>query len=362
MTKRILFLAETAGRLGSSVFLLDFLAWIKEKGLAECSLLLAAPGELLSDFNKLVDTAILLPDGQATPEAYARATPTLARLRAQPFDLIFANSASATPLLELVARPGQPVLAHVLEGGFSLRHVLGLDMCERLKAHAPLFVAASTSIERELVQEFHVPPERVRLVPCATRLPQPRERKKHEGFVVLAAGTLAWRKGPDLFLQLATEVKRQAPDLDARFLWAGRPIEAGIEERLAHDAALAGIADRVAFLGEVADMPALYASADLFVLPSREEPLGLVCVEAAAMELPVLCFKNAGAAADFVRQDAGFSIPYLSISEMAKAVATLAKDGAMRERMGKTGRKRALELHDMQAQAPVLWQAMEALF
>lgn len=362
MTKRILFLAETAGRLGSSVFLLDFLAWIKEKRLAECSLLLAAPGELLNDFSALADTTILLPDGEATPEAYARATPTLARLRAQPFDLIFANTASATPLLELVARPGQPVLAHVMEGAYSLRHVLGIDMFERLKRHAPLFVAASSSIQCELIEEFHLPPERVRLVPCATRLPQPRERREHEGFVVLAAGTLAWRKGPDIFLQLAAEMKRLAPELDARFLWAGRPIEQGIEERLAYDARQSGVAERVTFLGEVADMPELYAGGDLFVLSSREEPLGLVCVEAAAMGLPVLCFKEAGAAADFVGDDAGCAIPYLAVGEMAKAAVMLAGDPKLRQRMGQTGRKRAQELHDMQAQAPIMWQAMETLF
>ncbi|TAN51418.1 MAG: glycosyltransferase, partial [Rhodospirillales bacterium] len=319
MTKRILFLAETAERLGSSVFLLDFLTWLKGQGKADAHLLLGAPGALLNDFNKIIETTVLLPGGRATPQSLSQATPIVQRLRAQPFDLIFANTASTAPLLELMAKPGLPVVVHVMEGAYSIRNVLGLDLLERLRQRASRFVAASSSIERELLEEFSIPRERLEMVPCAARLPVPRERKAHEGFVVLGAGTLNWRKGPDLFVQLAALVKRQAPGLPMRFVWAGKPVETGIEFRLAYEAKLAGVEDRVTFLGEVPDMPELYAGSDVFVLTSREEPLGLVCVEAAAMGLPVLCFAGAGAAPEFVGKDAGFALPYPAIDQMAEA-------------------------------------------
>ncbi|MDK9722769.1 MAG: glycosyltransferase family 4 protein [Rhodospirillales bacterium] len=361
MTKRILFLAEAAERLGSSVFLLDFLAWLKAQGRAEAHLLLGAPGPMLNDFNEVAQTTVLLPDGRATPQALSQATPILARLRAQPFDLIFANTASTAPLLDLAAKPGLPVLLHVMEGAYSLRHVLGLDLVERLKQKASLFVAASSSIERELALEFHIPPQLLTCIPCAARLPQPGARAPHRGFVVLGAGTLAWRKGPDLFVQLAAEVKRQAPDLDASFVWAGKPIEPGIDFRLAYEAKLAGVADRVTFLGEVKDMKEQYAGADAFVLTSREEPLGLVCVEASAMTLPVLCFKEAGAAPDFVGEDAGFSLPYPAIGEMAAGLIKLAGDPELRNRMGLAGQQRAFAIHDMSVQGPAMWRMIEGM-
>jgi glycosyltransferase involved in cell wall biosynthesis len=361
MAKRILFLAEAAERLGSSVFLLDFLTWLKAQGKAEAHLLLGAPGPLLNDFKQVSDVTVLLPDGHATPQALAKATPLLARLRAQPFDLIFANTASTAPLLDLTAQPGLPVLLHVMEGAYSLRHVLGLDVVERLKQKASFFVAASASIERELALEFHTPPQLLRMIPCAARLPHPQAPSPHDGFVVLGAGTLNWRKGPDLFVQLAAETKRQAPDLDARFVWAGRVIEPGIDFKLAYEAKLAGVADRVSFLGEVKDMPGLYAQADAFVLTSREEPLGLVCVEAAAMGLPILCFKDAGAAPDFVQGDAGVSVPFPAIGEMAQALIQLAGDANLRARMGAVGQQRALALHDMAVAGPIMWEVIEAL-
>ncbi|MBF0168196.1 MAG: glycosyltransferase family 4 protein [Alphaproteobacteria bacterium] len=359
MTKRILFLAETAERLGSSVFLLDFLTWLKGQGGAEAHLLLGAPGSLLNDFNMVAETTVLLPDGRATPQSLAEATPIVQKLRAQPYELIFANTASTAPLLELTARPGMPVLLHVMEGAYSLRHVLGLDLLERLKQRASHFVAASSSIERELLEEFSVPREKLSLVPCATRLPRAAQRTEHEGFQVLGAGTLNWRKGPDLFVQLAAQVKRQAPDLPIRFVWAGKPVEPGIDLRLAYEARLAGVDDRVRFLGEVADMPALYAASDAFVLTSREEPLGLVCVEAAARGLPVLCFKGAGAAADFVLPDAGVAVPYLATCEMATALLKLALDSSLRSGLGTAGRNRALAQHDMEVAGPKMWNLIE---
>jgi glycosyltransferase involved in cell wall biosynthesis len=358
MTKRILFLAEAAERLGSSVFLLDFLAWLKAHGLAEAHLLLGAPGGLMNDFKDVAEVTVLLPDGHATPQALAKATPLLAKLRAQPFDLIFTNTASTAALLDLTARPGLPVLLHVMEGAYSLKHVLGIDVVERLKQKANFFVAASASIERELVLDFNLPPQLLRMIPCAARLPRPRENAPHDGFVVLGAGTLNWRKGPDLFVQLAAEMKRRAPALDARFIWAGKPIEPGIEFKLAYETKLAGVSERVSLLGEASDMASLYAKADAFVLTSREEPLGLVCVEAAAMGLPVLCFKGAGAAPDFVRDDAGFCIPFPAIGEMAEALIRLAGDPELRASMGRTGQQRALAQHDMDVVGPKMWEVI----
>ncbi|MBF0267631.1 MAG: glycosyltransferase family 4 protein [Alphaproteobacteria bacterium] len=361
MMKRILFLAETAERLGSSIFLLHFLSWLKAEGLAESHVLFAAPGSMLNDFNEICETTILLPDGRMTPQALAEATPALQKLRAQPFDLLFANTASTAPLLDLTAKPGLPVLAHVMEGAYSIRHVLGQEALERLKRHASRFVAASSSIERELANEFHIPPHLLACVPCAARLPRPGPKSAHDGLTVLAAGTLNWRKGPDLFLQLAGETKRQAPRLQARFIWAGRESEAGIGDRLAYEAKLAGVEDRLVFLGEVQDMPTLYASADIFVLASREEPLGLVCVEAAAMGLPVLCFKGAGAAPDFVGEDAGVCVSFPAIGEMAAALIRLAGDPGLREEMGKTGQARALAQHDMEMAGPAMWKIIEGV-
>ena len=58
----------------------------------------------------------------------------------------------------------------------------------------------------------------------------------------------------------------------------------------------AGLIDRVTFAGSFADVARAYAAADVFALPTRYEPWGLVIVEALASGVPVLTSRLAGAA------------------------------------------------------------------
>jgi UDP-glucose:(heptosyl)LPS alpha-1,3-glucosyltransferase len=86
------------------------------------------------------------------------------------------------------------------------------------------------------------------------------------------------RKG----LRHAVSALRSAPDW--QLLVAGR----GDPAPLLALARSSGTEQRVRFLGSVADMPALYAAADAFVLPTTYEAFPLVTLEAAACALPLL--------------------------------------------------------------------------
>ena len=53
-------------------------------------------------------------------------------------------------------------------------------------------------------------------------------------------------------------------------------------------AATEGVLDRIRFLCDRTDIPALLGNADIFVLPSRYEGFGLVLLEAMAAGVPVV--------------------------------------------------------------------------
>jgi len=57
-----------------------------------------------------------------------------------------------------------------------------------------------------------------------------------------------------------------------------------------------GVADRVHFLGQRADVAELMRGADAFVFPTHYEPFGIVVTEAMASGLPVIVTRQAGAA------------------------------------------------------------------
>jgi glycosyltransferase involved in cell wall biosynthesis len=90
-----------------------------------------------------------------------------------------------------------------------------------------------------------------------------------------------------------------------------------------------------------AELPQYYALADVFVLPSENEPWGLVINEVMASGVPVVASGSIGACADLVVEGiTGFTYPHGDVAKLAAALAPLLKDGALRTRMGAAARER----------------------
>ena len=79
-----------------------------------------------------------------------------------------------------------------------------------------------------------------------------------------------------------------------------------------------------------------YCAADIFVLPSLDEPWGLVVNEAMAAGLPVVVSDRVGCADDIVRDDAtGLIVPAGAPEAMAESIARLAGSHELRDAMGR---------------------------
>jgi len=108
-----------------------------------------------------------------------------------------------------------------------------------------------------------------------------------------------------------------------------------------------GLADRVTWLGDVADddLPACYAAADLLVLPAceRSEAFGLVQVEAMAAGRPVVS-TELGTGTSFVNQhgETGLVVPPRDPQAIAWACRDLLADPDLRRHLGAQARRRAL--------------------
>ena len=83
-----------------------------------------------------------------------------------------------------------------------------------------------------------------------------------------------------------------------------------------------------------AELPRLYAVADLFVLPSEDEPWGLVINEAMCSGLPIVASEGVGAAADLIKPGYnGFRVPPGDRAALVQALRLTLQDGD-KERMG----------------------------
>jgi glycosyltransferase involved in cell wall biosynthesis len=119
--------------------------------------------------------------------------------------------------------------------------------------------------------------------------------------------------------------------------------EGPLHSQLESEAALLGIAARVRFLGFVnqSQLPAVYSSVDLMVLPSEYEPFAVVVNEAMCCGCPVIASDRVGAARDLIAPVCAEMIyPCGNIDALASILRSVAVDRARLEALA-----RACNLH-----------------
>jgi glycosyltransferase involved in cell wall biosynthesis len=122
-------------------------------------------------------------------------------------------------------------------------------------------------------------------------------------------------------------------------------------ERLTDDLGLRGA---VHFMGQRDDVPEILRALDLHLLPSREEPFGLVTVESMALGTPPLVSSD-GAGPELVDDRiTGRILPPGRPEEWAQAVAELLSEPRLRTRMAARGPEAAERFRDEQQAAELL--------
>jgi glycosyltransferase involved in cell wall biosynthesis len=116
-------------------------------------------------------------------------------------------------------------------------------------------------------------------------------------------------------------------------------------ELLARSRGGRGIAAHVHWAGQVGEglLHALYSCADVFVHATRYEGSSLVTLEAMAHGLPVVATRAGGIPDKVTDGQTGRLVEPGDVEALARGLAELAQDAALREAMGSRGRKRALE-------------------
>jgi glycosyltransferase involved in cell wall biosynthesis len=195
----------------------------------------------------------------------------------------------------------------------SLGHVHGFTsaMWHRRQSH---LIACSHAVKLDLMEKG-IPAERITVMhyPVDPYDQQPT-RSAAEVRAELGAeantpivGTFAHlseKKGYRELIQAAQIVLRQLPK--AQFWCFGEGI---LRRELAQKADAARIADRFKLLGFRRDVPDLMRAIDVMCLPSHREPFGLVYVEAALSEKPVIACKAGGALEIIQDGDSGLLVP-----------------------------------------------------
>jgi len=146
--------------------------------------------------------------------------------------------------------------------------------------------------------------------------------------LVVAMGRLHENKAFDVLLEAMVRIP-------GAYLWiAGEgPERAELEKK----AEVLGVKPRTRFLGWREDTPALLASGDIFVCPSRHEPLGNVVIEAWAQAVPVIAADSYGPGTLIENHETGILVPINDAPTLATAITNLLKDDKLLRRVARQG-------------------------
>jgi glycogen(starch) synthase len=170
--------------------------------------------------------------------------------------------------------------------------------------------------------------------PCVPVKPLPTGSQR-----ILCVGRVVREKGLDLALVAFALLKHQFPV--AQMVIAG---DGGARKQLEDQAQRLGIRERVTFSGWVKheDIPVFMNEATVVVMPSRwEEAFGLVALEAALMERPVIATRVGGLPEVVVDGVTGILVEKENSERLASAISRLFKNPEEAIKMGRAARARA---------------------
>lgn len=272
--------------------------------------------------------------------------------RRQNFDIVHTHTAKAGVLGRIAARfANVPNIIHTPHGHnfygyFGPMKNKIIVILERLVACFTDKIMALTELEKADLITFKVSqPKKIVVINSGLQLDKFRKVdidiiKKREELLVKSdeiligmVGRLEPVKGPEYLIEAAKLVIKKFPKV--KFLIVG---EGTLRNKLESRCKNLGISDKFIFTGWREDITEILAVLDILVLPSLNEAVGRILIEAGACGVPVVA-TNVGGVPEIVKGgQTGILVPPKDPHSLSQAVISLLEDKEKRQRMGEAAR------------------------
>eukprot|EP00913_Durusdinium_trenchii_P035327 g33057.t1 len=203
-------------------------------------------------------------------------------------------------------------------------------------------IAVSAPVKTVLRDRLGLDDDDVTVIHCGveadTARPLPAVLDPGHRPVIGVAGPLEIIKGLPFFLGAAQKVLAQKQNIE--FLVTGAGPE---EENLRRLAEELDIAEHVTFIPNLADFTEPLAAMDIFCLPSLQQGLGTIMLEAMAMGKPVIASGVGGVFTIIRDNETGLVVPPSNSSRLAERMLELLNDPVLARSIGEAGRRLVLE-------------------
>ena len=258
--------------------------------------------------------------------------------------------------LRLVGLVHHPLAA---ETGLDLSVARRLEDTERRALQHVRRVIVTSEATADMLDSYGVTRQRVTVITPGTDPAALAEGSSGPDVHLLCVAALIPRKGHDVLLRALASL----PCRNWRLTCVGS-IQRDVPtiDRLRHQLLSCGLDDRVSFVGEMsgARLERLYATADVFVLPTLYEGYGMVVAEALAHGLPVVATRT-GAIGDLVTSQAGIVVEPGNADLLADALSRVIADRACREQLARGARTVRARLPSWEESSDALARLLEQI-
>lgn len=375
MTK-ILFISHDASRTGAPMVLLHLLNWLRiNKPGIQVDLLVLSGGNLESELKKYAKHysnyedclkkfkinflyKVLIKLKFISLVNFKKKF--IKKISNQNYNLVYANTVVSLPFARKIVDENKnaKLILHVHELQ-AVIELLALDF-ENCSKKVDKFITPANIVKENLINSWSLPEQKIELVyECATIKEKSKEINNKILFTIGASGTVDWRKGYDVFIQVARLLCKLQPVNNFEFVWVGKiyPTE---EITIKQDLFKLGLIDKVFFIGEVNNPHDYYNNFDVFLMTSREDPFPLVSIEVGLLGKPIISFEKAVGTNEILQDAGGFIVPYLSIEDMAQKALLYYQNPSLCEEHGNLN-KIAFSKFTPDIICPQLWNIIEQM-
>ncbi len=339
---RVILVGHDAIFNGAQINLLNMARCLKRDLGVDVAIYLIEGGPLLSDYERLGPTTVL-----GREEGWKQTfLDSLSRHRAAGTGFAICNTVVTGETVGVLREAGFKTASLVHEmpsliESYGLQHV-----CWKVADHADWIVFASPVVAEQFQCRYWPKEEKILIAPqgivrnaYVSRRGEMRQELRRElgladaAMLVVGCGYGDTRKGIDLFVQMAAEVRRLMKDKAVFFIWVGA-LEAALETYIRADIRRLDLESDLVITGTVSDPARYFMAGDVFALTSREDPFPSVVMEAFEAFMPVIAFDGGGGYVEIVGEDTGGLVTYLDVAAMAARIYRLLDNDELRGRIG----------------------------
>jgi glycosyltransferase involved in cell wall biosynthesis len=385
----IVFLVPDASRTGAPIQLLHLLRWVKSHTDLPFRVVLFQDGPLATDFFALAPTMTLTEVGVGRSNLVRKigkipfAGPMLKGIWHRTISprtiglqprVIYANSVASARLIRQMAPVGVPLIVHIHELEQAIQITAGLEGMAAIKSCASRYIAISSPVRQNLILSHDINPSLIDLVPSFIPIDETItdqiEERRHamrlrlgipdQASVIGGCGLVNWRKGVDMFVEMAYILKSKFNNLPVHFIWVGKVLEDEFAKSIMKQVETSGLSSVFHFVGEQPNSIEFFCGLDVFVLSSREEPMGLVALEAASVGKPVICFADVGGMPDFVGTECGRTISPMTGQALANGISEILTSSKLQDTLGRRASEKVRSNHHIDVIAPQILKIIQS--